>query len=134
MKITRHQERVWALQILYSLDISSELNIQKARKTCREFKYKKVLDKKRYYFEDIVEGVINSRQDLDSIINKYAIDWDVERMACIDRNILRIALYEIESGLPVGVAIDEAVEIAKDFGDSNSPKFINGILAKSIED
>lgn len=132
--ITRHQERVWALQILYSLDIKERLNFAQARVEIKNFKKDKDLYKdndKPLYFEEVIKGVVQQKEDIDKIINKYAIDWELERMAFLDRNILRIALFEINNNLPVGVAINEAVELAKEFGDEKSPSFINGILAKA---
>ncbi len=129
-KITRHQERIWALQILYSLDIKSRFNEQFSEKEIENLKINNDLKEDNYYFEEIVTGVINKKNEIDKIISEYAVDWDLVRMAYIDRNILRIAVYELQSNIPVGVAIDEAVELAKEFGDSKSFSFINGILGK----
>jgi len=67
---------------------------------------------------------------LDAQIDQYAINWNIERMPAIDRNILRIAAYEIQHEIPAKVAINEAVKIAKKYADDSSPSFINGILSK----
>ena len=74
------------------------------------------------------------RDFLDKIIARYAPEWPVEQMAAIDRNILRIALYEIAQGedTPVKVAINEAVELAKMFGSDASPRFVNGVLGSVV--
>ncbi len=129
-KITRHQERIWALQLLYSLDLLGELEQDEARKKIRELKIEVGLLEERYYFEDLIEGVTENIKELDKKINQQAIDWKIERMAFVDRNILRIALYEIAHDIPVGVAINEAVELAKEYSDVKSAGFINGILAR----
>ena len=78
--------------------------------------------------ESIMMGLI------EAIIDRYAVGWRIERMAAIDRNILRIALYEIlhRPDIPSSVAVNEAVELAKRFGDTDSPKFINGILGQVV--
>lgn len=130
VRVTRHQQRVWALQILYCLDLTGELNLAQAQKHFRNLRSANDLDEEDYYFEEIVEGVIKDFNRFDRTIDRQAIDWQIERMAYIDRNILRIALYEMENEIPVGVAINEAVELAKEYGDEKSAGFINGILAK----
>ncbi|MFW6021918.1 MAG: transcription antitermination factor NusB [Halanaerobiaceae bacterium] len=128
--MTRHQERVWALQILYSLDLIEEINKGEADKKIRIIKEENQLDNNDYYFEGLVIGTIENTERYNSLINEKAIDWKVDRMPYIDRNILRLALFELENDVPVGVVINEAVELAKEYADSQSAKFINGILAK----
>lgn len=133
--ISRHKQRIWALQILYSLDLREKLQEDIAEKQCKKFREEKhIEDGEKYYFEKIVFGVIKMREELDKIINEKAIDWEVKRMAYIDRNILRIAIFEIKSKMPVGVAINEAVELAKEYASDKSFSFINGILSKSKEE
>lgn len=131
-KITRHQQRIWGLQILYSIDLKNKFNLENAEKEIENLKEKNQLMEKKYYFEKLVTGIIVNREELDKYINKKAVDWTIERMAVIDRNILRLSLYEMEEDLvPVGVAINEAVELAKEYGDEKSSGFINGILARA---
>lgn len=131
-KNTRHQNRIWALEVLYSIDLKNNFDLKNANIECENIKMRNNLLDDNYYFKKLVLGVIEEKEDLDEYINNKAIDWDIERMAVIDRNILRIALYEIEAELvPVGVAIDEAVELAKEYGDDKSSSFINGILSRT---
>jgi len=74
-------------------------------------------------------GVLASRDRLDEVIAKHASNWRVERMAVVDRNILRLASWELlEGGTPAAVAIDEAIELARRFGEDTSPAFVNGVL------
>ncbi len=78
---------------------------------------------------ELAEGVDAEREELDETIAGYAKGWTVDRIAPLDLNVMRVALYEIEAGtVPVEVAIDEAVEIAKEYCGADAPKFINGIL------
>lgn len=80
----------------------------------------------------LFEGVSKNLQELDSLIKKYVKNWEIDRMAIIDRNILRIACFEmifIEE-IPPKVSINEAIELAKRFGDIDSPRFVNGVLDK----
>lgn len=80
----------------------------------------------------LLDGVTANSSFLDSIIKKYAKNWEIERMAIIDRNILRIAILELIfiEEIPPKVSINEAIELAKRFGDMDSPRFVNGILDK----
>jgi len=86
------------------------------------------------FARELLTGVVREQANLDPIIDRYAVGWRIERMAAIDRNILRIALYEIlhRPDIPSSVAVNEAVELAKRFGDTDSPKFINGILGQVV--
>ncbi len=130
MKVSRRQERIWALQALYRLDLIDDMDLRAADKGIRDIKTRENIDDQPYYFEKIVKGVLTQQGKYDQQINLKAIDWKINRMALIDRNILRIALYELDNNLPVGVVINEAVELAKEYGDEKSASFINGILAK----
>ena len=78
-----------------------------------------------------------NRQELDRVIAKYAPEWPVDQLAIIDRNVLRLALFELGSRTPTRpakVVINEAVELAKRFGSDNSPRFINGVLGSALDE
>ncbi len=78
---------------------------------------------------ELVLGVLENRIMIDKLIRKYAPAWPLEQIAIVDRNILRLAIYELlKEQVPAKVAINEAVELAKSFGSESSPKFINGVL------
>ncbi len=79
--------------------------------------------------EKAVWGVLGSQARLDRIIAQLARDWSIDRMPAVDRNILRLAIWEMSSGLSPAVAINEAVELAKAYGAEESPGFVNGVLA-----
>jgi transcription antitermination protein NusB len=84
---------------------------------------------------ELAEGVDEQREELDETISEYARGWTVDRIAPLDLNVMRVALYEIEQGeVPVEVAIDEAVEIAKEYCGADAPKFINGILGAIVRE
>ena len=82
------------------------------------------------FVRELVDGVLTNRDKIDSMIQTYAPAWPLEQVAIIDRNILRLAIFEIllNNKVPVKAAINEAVELAKNFGSESSPKFINGVL------
>jgi N utilization substance protein B len=84
---------------------------------------------------DLAEAVDAEREELDEVIAAYAKGWTVDRIAPLDLNVMRVALYEIEEGVvPVEVAINEAVEIAKEYCGADAPKFINGILGAIVRE
>lgn len=88
------------------------------------------------YAESLVRGVVENKEAIDAKISEYAVDWSVERMSAADRNILRIAVYELlfaKKPQEPGVAINEAVEISKAYGTDDSPRFVNGILGKLVK-
>ena len=78
----------------------------------------------------MIEGVVDHADDLDEVVAKAAPEWPVDQLAVLDRNILRMALWElaVSEDTPLKVAINEAVELAKRFGSESSPRFINGVL------
>ncbi|MFW5981101.1 MAG: transcription antitermination factor NusB [bacterium] len=130
LKIGRHQQRVWSLQILYALDLTENLDTDFYKVKISELKKEHDLSNDHYYFEELIQGVLANYPEYDNMINQTAIDWEVSRMAYVDRNILRISIHEMKNEIPVAVVINEAVEIAKEYADQKSAKFINGILAK----
>lgn len=87
------------------------------------------------FASQLVQGVLQHQQEMDKLIARYAPEWPLDQMAVIDRNILRIAIYEflIAEQTPVKVSINEAVELAKTYGSDSAPRFINGVLGTLAE-
>ena len=138
----RTRAREFALQVLYELDIAETQEFEEAledfwkeRSTLTDpEKIALEEDKKepeiRDYTERLVRGTLEKKPAIDLLIERYAENWEMRRMACVDRNILRLSTYEIlyMGDIPVKVAINEAVELAKRYGEEDSSKFVNGIL------
>ncbi|MBS3788914.1 transcription antitermination factor NusB [Candidatus Bipolaricaulota bacterium] len=84
----------------------------------------------RQFIEDIYRGTLNKKEEIDELISSFAVGWKVERLAFLDRNILRMAIYELlyYEATPPEVVMNEAIELSKEYGTDNAPKFINGIL------
>lgn len=135
MNITRHQHRIWAMQILYGLDVQRSLKKEDANREIAKKRNDEELKEieEQYYFAEIVLGVLDNQEEIDTTIEKNAIGWHLYRMPVVDRNILRIALYEFLMDLPIGIVINEAVELAKEFGSKKSASFINGVLSNVHE-
>ena len=95
------------------------------------------LEETRKFVESSVDGVLKNQKKIDKVIKKYAPHWPIDQMALIDRNILRLGVYELEFNdeeIPPKVAINEAIELAKTYGGPSSGKFINGILGAMHEE
>jgi len=123
----RRKARVVALQVLFEVDLSGHDAGEALAWRLEEVS----LPREGVDFADeLVRGVLTNRDKIDSMIQNRAPAWPVSQIAVIDRNILRLAIFEIliNNKVPVKAAINEAVELAKSFGSDNSPKFINGVL------
>lgn len=127
MKSKRREARELAMKILFQVEVGQR-PLDEVMETTMEAV--PVPAEERDYLEDIIHGVLRERDALDAIIAALASGWKLERIANIDRNILRIALYEIRNrpDIPASVSINEAVEMAKKYSTADSGKFVNGIL------
>jgi len=124
----RRKAREVALQFLYQLDLRGEAD---PAPSSEEFWSRHPVDPEvRVFCEVLVRGTMLHRQKIDELITQYAEHWDLERMAVVDRNILRAGIFELlwTTDVPPKVAINEAIEVAKKFGTQESSRFINGIL------
>jgi N utilization substance protein B len=124
---TRHKARTIALQSLYEVDCGD----RKAGPVVERYIAEADLSEENIDFvRGLVEGVVRNRDDIDDNIHRFAPAWPVDQIAMIDRNILRLAIFEIlfDNKVPVKVAVSEAVELAKAFGSESSAKFVNGVL------
>jgi N utilization substance protein B len=127
MKGARHKAREVALQVLYEIDAVGH----KPEDTIVHIMNRiEVSEDVAGFARELVNGVIQNREQLDQSIQDFAPAWPLDQISLVDRNILRLAIYEIlhDNKIPVKVAINEAVELAKTFGSNNSSRFINGVL------
>jgi transcription antitermination protein NusB len=129
----RHEARQWAVQFLFQRDFNAG-DIESA--LAEFWQDKKSGDKARLFAEELIRGVESKKDELDRLIRKYAEHWDVKRMGAVDRNVMRVALYEMTQrpDIPPVVSINEAVEIAKDLSGVESGKFVNGILDRACKE
>lgn len=125
--MNRHLSRLVAMQTLYETEFRTSAKIEDVKKRNVD-EFDGNVDEEFYNF--VVTGVIENRQLLDNLISEAAPEWPIDQITPLDRIILEIAIYELkfEKNLPPKVAIDEAVELAKQFGSDNSSKFVNGVL------
>jgi N utilization substance protein B len=123
----RRQARIVALQALYEIDsVHHQVGVVLQQRILDAGLPESGHD----FLRKVVRGVLAHQKELDLLIGTYAPEWPVDQMAVIDRNILRIALFEflIDGNTPPKVAINEAVELAKRFGSDSSRRFVNGVL------
>lgn len=124
----RRRSRQAALQVLYAIDVTGGggAGSQAFETAAVHFE---VPEGARGFAEELVDGVTAKRDELDALIAAHAEHWRVSRMAAVDRNVLRLATYELcNTGTPAAVVIDEAIRLARRFGEDRSPGFVNGVL------
>ena len=124
---TRRKSRAVALKALYEADAVGHDAEQVVN---RLLENTSLPEASVNFARELVKGVIDHRLEIDRRIKKFAPAWPVSQIPVIDRNVLRLAIFEIfiDNRIPVKIGVNEAVELAKAFGSDNSPKFVNGVL------
>ena len=128
----RRKARTVALQVLYEVD---SVDHPWDQVSSRDLKGKRLPEEAELFARGLVEGVLANTKRIDDIISEFAPSWPVSQLSVVDRNLLRLATYEltIESTSPPKVVINETVELAKLFGSDSSSRFINGVLGSVVE-
>jgi len=128
----RRQARLVALQTLFEVDSAHH---PPERVLCQRLADSVLPRRGEEFAQLLVSGVVDHHEQLDPLIQEYAPQWPLEQMSFIDRNILRIAIFEllVAQSAPAKVIINEAVELAKLFGSDSSHRFINGVLGTLLE-
>ncbi len=140
----RHEAREWALQFLFQSEFNRDESVDEGFKLFWEHQNEetaaptakpasqdaRLRAKTRQFAEELARGVIAHHPEIDPLISKYAENWEIDRMGAVDRNAMRIAVFEMlyRNDIPPVVSINEAVELAKAYSSIESGKFVNGIL------
>lgn len=130
--MSRRNARELVLKSLFQIDFSKDTEPLTAFEAAKEGDFSEETDA---YAISILDGVLSNLTEIDAKIAQYAVDWALERMPAVDRNILRIAIYEMffaKEPIASSVAINEAIEVAKAYGTDDSSRFINGVLGKMV--
>lgn len=130
--MSRRLARQMALQTLFQLEFSQN-TVDDAFGAVQREQEEKVTKNSTDYAGLLINGILSNKEKIDELVSSYAKDWDISRLNKVDLSILRTAIYEMdfaEELISPNIAINEAVEIAKLYGDDESPRFINGILGK----
>jgi len=129
----RRKSRRAALQILYQIDVGRCTPEAAITYVAAETELE---PEELAFARELVTGTLAHLADLDGVISRLSRDWRLERMAAVDRNLMRLALFEIfyRTDIPPGVSVNEAVELAKTFGGMDSGRFVNGILGRVVRD
>ena len=134
----RHLARALAMQSLYEWDFKNSVGGPKPMDDILAYNRKEFavgLDDKGFV-DELVEGVKKNLDEINGIITKYAPEWPLDQITVVDRNVLRLCIYELKysPNIPAKVAINEAIELAKNFGGESSGKFVNGVLGAIYKD
>jgi len=125
--MTRHESRYKSMTVLYQAFLYESNNIEYDVENIIQ----EQLDENNKFVDELVNGVLSKREEIDELANKYLEDWDISRLGFTDQAILRMAIYEIIwTDTPDVTCIDEAVELAKEYSDEKVCKMINGVLDK----
>ncbi len=129
----RHESRLLAVQFLFQREFNTG---DLAEALMLFWEGRKAGDKVRAFAEELIRGVETRLGELDDTLKTYAENWDINRMAVVDRNILRVGLFEMRHrpDIPPVVSINEAVELAKEFSGLEAGRFVNGILDRAAKD
>jgi N utilization substance protein B len=124
---TRRQARELAMQALFYMDMQNKASQKMLQNFCEIFRPSK---KSESFFLELVNGVLETKVEIDAFIERFSKNWKINRMSCVDRNVMRIAVYELLycRDIPPKVSINEAVDVGKKFGTEESGAFINGIM------
>ena len=127
---SRSKARKAALDLLYESDIRKGRAAELLSKRVTEMEYEA-----REFTKELIDGIELHKRKIDELIATYAQGWDMDRMPVLDRNILRLAIFELlwSQSVPEAVAISEALELAANFSTEDSSKYINGVLGKVLE-
>jgi transcription antitermination protein NusB len=141
--LDRRLGRALAFQALYEMDQGHHVPAQVLERLSEAFKEAvaspytvEIVDDATRYAQELVSGVLANRVPIDAVIQQRAPLWPLAQMSAVDRNVLRIGLYESLYGnatVPLRTAINEAVELAKLFGSETSAKFVNGVLGRAVD-
>ena len=133
MAVGRRKARALALQALYEIDLVR--HGVEAVVTHLPVNSEELSEEDIAFVRELIGGVVQNKEEIDHHIRNFASAWPVEQISVVDRNILRLAIFEIlvDNKTPVKVAINEAVELAKKYGSDNSSRFVNGVLG-SVSD
>jgi N utilization substance protein B len=123
----RRKARELAMQALFYMDMSQNDSKEAIKLFCENFVTSK---RSLSFFLELIKGVIKALPEIDSVIERFSSNWKISRMSIVDRNIMRVAVYEMLfcGDIPSKVSINEAIDIGKKFGTEGSGAFINGIL------
>ena len=124
---TRRQAREIAMQALFYMDMRNDVSVEMLEHFCGNFSPSQKIQP---FFLKMVNGVLRVKGELDALIERFSENWDINRMSGVDRNVMRIAAFELIycDDIPPKVSINEAVDVGKKFGTEESGAFINGIL------
>lgn len=133
---SRRESREIALQFLYQWDTQSKYPVEQKESLKRFWSMQEFNPAAKKFTEELVKGLLDHQEAIDTKIKAHAENWEFHRIAVVDRNILRLAIYELlfRDDIPPVVSINEAIELAKKFSTEDSGRFVNGVLDRVKKD
>jgi transcription antitermination protein NusB len=133
---SRRESREIALQFLYQWDTQSKYPVEQSESLKQFWGIQEFNASAKKFAEELVKGLLEHKEAVDTKIKAYAENWEFHRIAVVDRNILRIAIFELlfRDDIPPVVSINEAIELAKKFSTEDSGRFVNGVLDRVKKD
>ena len=133
--MSRRELREQVFKLLFRIEFNDEAEMPQQVQMFFEQEEKPVGESEREEIQDKYARILQKKEELDKMLDEKATGWNVSRMGKVDLTILRLALFEMlyDDKIPVSVALNEAVELAKRFGQTDSPGFVNGVLAKFVK-
>jgi N utilization substance protein B len=130
--VSRRLARELAFKALFEIDVGKN---EADRAVEHVLEGAELNEANKQYLQEMVTGAVKKLAEIDAVLAKHLVQWDIKRIANVDRNILRLAAFELtyRKDIPPSVAINEAIELAKVFGTDDSPKFVNGVLDKVVK-
>ncbi len=130
----RHKARCVVLEVLYSVEVGAAEKVKSNLEYCSDLH--NLADEGREFATKLFDTVFNNLEAIDEILKQHIKNWDINRLAIVDKNVLRLGVGEIKffPETPVKVAIDESIELAKRYGSADSGRFVNGVLDAICED
>jgi transcription antitermination protein NusB len=134
--MSRKIARETAMKLIYQMDIGGASPEEIMRDFDENYEGKELGLEERVYIENCLVGTFKELQNIDTLIEKYAKEWKINRIAKVDLSIMRLSIFEIinREDIPNAVSVNEAIELAKKFGGENSSTFINGILGNIMKE
>lgn len=128
----RKNARVGAMQLLYSMELNKDFSHENIEKFFENYDFS---ENEKSYINSVISELVDNLDSVDEVLSNNLQGWTIPRLATVDREILRLAIFEFlyRKDIPVEVSINEAVEIAKKYSSEESPKFVNGILASILK-
>lgn len=134
--MSRHSTREQIFKLIFQIEFNDVEEMPALKELFFELEEQPLTDQEREYISDKLNSIVEKKEEIDQIISEKSISWTIDRLGKVELALLRLAIYEIkyDDSVPASVAINEAVELAKQYGPEDAYKFVNGLLGKIVKE